>query len=77
MDKGFLDATALAEYLVNRGVPFRTAHQAVGKLVARAENEGKPLAELPLSVLREASGRIGKPNASFDIARLILQSAKK
>jgi argininosuccinate lyase len=41
LDKGFLDATSLAEYLVTKGVPFRTAHGIVGSLVARCEKEGK------------------------------------
>ncbi len=59
LDAGFLDATSLAEYLVGKGVPFRRAHQAVGRLVARAVEVGKPLAEMPLEQLREASGRIG------------------
>ncbi len=56
---GFLDATALAEYLVGRGVAFRAAHQMVGRLVARAEQTGKTLAELPLETLREACDRMG------------------
>ncbi|GIW77518.1 MAG: argininosuccinate lyase [Phycisphaerae bacterium] len=41
LDKGFLDATSLAEYLVTKGIPFRTAHHIVGTLVARCEKEGK------------------------------------
>src|SRR5437763_6794993 len=41
LDRGFLDATSLAEYLVTKGVPFRTAHHIVGTLVARCETEGK------------------------------------
>jgi argininosuccinate lyase len=41
LDRGFLDATSLAEYLVTRGIPFRTAHHIVGTLVARCEKEGK------------------------------------
>jgi len=41
LDRGFLDATSLAEYLVTKGVPFRTAHHIVGTLVARCEREGK------------------------------------
>jgi argininosuccinate lyase len=41
LDRGFLDATSLAEYLVTKGVPFRTAHHVVGTLVARCEKEGK------------------------------------
>lgn len=41
LDRGFLDATLLAEYFVTRGIPFRTAHHIVGTLVARCEREGK------------------------------------
>jgi argininosuccinate lyase len=41
LEKGFLDATSLAEYFVTRGVPFRTAHQLVGALVAKCEKENK------------------------------------
>jgi len=55
---GFLDATSLAEYLVGKGVPFRRAHQAVGKLVGQAAKDGKKLADLPLSVLRKAGQAI-------------------
>jgi argininosuccinate lyase len=38
-------ATDLADYLVQKGVPFRQAHHAVGKLVASAEANGKSLRE--------------------------------
>src|SRR5438477_12316184 len=41
LERGFLDATSLAEDLVAKGVAFRTAHQIVGTLVARCEKEGK------------------------------------
>ena len=41
LDRGFLDATSLAEYLVTQGIPFRTAHHIVGTLVARCEKERK------------------------------------
>ena len=58
IDAGFLDATALAEYITSRGVPFRQAHHAVGRLVARAEAAGMTLAELTLDTLREACGAI-------------------
>jgi argininosuccinate lyase len=37
LDKGYLDATSLAEYLVTKGVPFRTAHQVVGRAVGLCE----------------------------------------
>ncbi len=51
-DEGFLDATSLAEYLVKKGVPFRTAHGIVGKLVALCEQESKTLAQLDLAQLK-------------------------
>lgn len=56
LDRGFLDATALAEYLVTTGVPFRTAHQAVGKLVAECEKSGRhALAQLTLAEIQAAA----------------------
>jgi len=55
MEAGFLDATALAEYLVTKGVPFRKAHGIVGSLVARCEKESRRLAELSLDEFRESS----------------------
>lgn len=41
LDRGFLDATSLAEYFVTKGIPFRTAHHVVGTLVAQCERSGK------------------------------------
>jgi argininosuccinate lyase len=55
LERGFLDATSLAEYFVTKGVPFRTAHQIVGSLVARCEKEGKTaLAQLSLEDFKKA-----------------------
>jgi len=45
---GYTLATDLADYLVRKGVPFREAHQAVGKLVRYASGRGKGLSELTL-----------------------------
>jgi argininosuccinate lyase len=54
LDRGFLDATSLAEYLVTKGIPFRTAHHIVGTLVARCEKEGKKaLAQLAVDAFNE------------------------
>jgi argininosuccinate lyase len=55
LEKGFLDATSLAEYFVTKGVPFRTAHQVVGSLVAKCDKEKKhALAQLKLEDFQEA-----------------------
>jgi argininosuccinate lyase len=47
LDRGFLDATTLMEFLVKRGVPMRSAHEAVGKLVRMSEERGCRLEDLP------------------------------
>jgi argininosuccinate lyase len=47
-----LIATDLADYLVRRGVPFRTTHQVVGRLVRKSEESGVSLSELPLDALQ-------------------------
>jgi argininosuccinate lyase len=47
IEEGFLDATTLMEMLVARGVPMRSAHEAVGKLVRMGEQRRQRLAELP------------------------------
>lgn len=44
--QGFSLATDIAEWLVGRGMPFRRAHEVAGACVARAEREGKELADL-------------------------------
>jgi argininosuccinate lyase len=50
--RGFATATDLADYLVRRGLPFRDAHEAVGKAVAYAIREGKDLTELSIHELQ-------------------------
>ena len=49
---GYMNATDLADYLVRKGMPFRDAHEVVGKLVRRAIELGKELEQLPLSEFR-------------------------
>ena len=52
---GFLETTVMAEYLVEKGLPFRTAHEVCGTLVRTAERDHITLAELPLSEMQKAS----------------------
>ncbi len=59
-EQGFLVASVLAEYLVLKGVPFRTAHQHVGRLVAACEKKGCALAELPLDEHRSVCDAVGE-----------------
>jgi argininosuccinate lyase len=58
--KGFMEATALAEYLVARGVFFRDAHHIVGEIVRMAETSGISLAEVPIADMKALSTAIGE-----------------
>jgi argininosuccinate lyase len=60
LDEGFLDATALAEYLVGKGVAFREAHGIVGTLVSACEKQNKKLAEVSLEEFKRHCGAIEK-----------------
>ena len=51
----FSNATELADYLSNKGMPFREAHEVVGKLVLYCVNKGCYLQNLSLAEFREAS----------------------
>ncbi len=60
LDEGFLDATTLMEYLIAAGVPQRTAHEVIGKLVGQCERRNlKRLADLTDAELAEADPRLG------------------
>ena len=56
--KGFSTATDLADYLVNKGLPFRDAHHAVGSAVAYAAKKNCDLADLTLAELKKFSAKI-------------------
>jgi argininosuccinate lyase len=51
-DRGFLAATELADYLTEKGIPFRTAHGVVKRIVAYSESQHIRLEELTLEELR-------------------------
>ena len=58
--EGFINATDLADYLVRRGLPFRSAYKISGEIVARCIRERCVLETLPLAVYREYSDRFGE-----------------
>ena len=55
VEEDFSAATDLADYLVNKGLPFRESHRVVGELVAYCLDEGKLLKEVSLEELQEFS----------------------
>jgi argininosuccinate lyase len=56
--KGFLNATEVADYLVRKNIPFRTAHEITGKIVLHAIAEEKALEELSLKEFQTFCGKI-------------------
>ncbi len=53
--KGFINATDLADYMVRKGMPFRTAYKIVGQIVAECADKGLVLETLPLEAYRAHS----------------------
>jgi len=56
--KGYLNATELADYLVRKGMPFREAHETVGRIVVHAIGRGLELDDLTLEEMRAHSALI-------------------
>ena len=56
--QGFSTATDLADYLVRKNLPFRDAHEVVGKAVAMGVSSEKDLSELTLAELQQFSDKI-------------------
>ena len=69
-ESGFMNAWAAATYLVERGVPFRTAHEQIGKAVQIAIEKHGELQHLSLEELRELNPKFAQDFYS----RLSLQS---
>lgn len=55
---GYLNATELADYLVKKGIPFRAAHEAVGKIVLYGIENRRELGELSLDEMRTFAAEI-------------------
>ena len=69
-------ATEAADYLVRKGVPFRQAHDLVGKLLREAEKQGKNWIELPLTGLQRVSSEFGPDFAKSLNVQAALSSKK-
>ncbi|HVL14821.1 MAG TPA: argininosuccinate lyase [Gemmata sp.] len=72
LDAGFLDATTLMEGLIARGVPMRTAHETVGKLVRECEQKQCRLSDLPDAAYEAAvPGRGAELRAALGVANAL------
>jgi argininosuccinate lyase len=57
---GFTNATDMADYLVGKGIPFRRAHEIVGKMVLYCIHNNKSLEGLSMDEFKSFSGKIDK-----------------
>ena len=73
---GFLDATTLMEALISRGVPMRSAHEAVGNLVRECEQRKCRLADLPDRGKTTTNPQIVTISHGKKNARLILRAGE-
>ena len=53
--RGFINATDLADYMVKKGLPFRTAYKIVGEIVAKCIADGTVLEDMPLDEYKKYS----------------------
>ena len=74
LENGYLLATDIADYLVNKGMAFRQAHKTVGKLVTYAVGKHKLLKELTLKEYKTFSPLFGKD--VFDITAVTSIAAR-
>ena len=70
-NEGNILATDIADYLVNKGMPFREAHSIVSKLSSKAIEEGKKFAELTLSSYKELTNLFDKDVLEIDLEKSI------
>ncbi len=56
LERGYLDATTLMEWMMRKGTPQRRAHHLVGAIVGEAMQRGVALADLPIEVMRAHCG---------------------
>jgi argininosuccinate lyase len=57
--EGFMEATDLADYLVTKGMPFREAHEVIGRIVLHCIREATTLPALPLAAYQSFSALFG------------------
>jgi argininosuccinate lyase len=70
LEKGYVLATDLADYLVKKGMAFRAAHEAVAKLVSYAIEQNKPFGELKLAEYKKFSKLFAK-----DVFEITIESS--
>ena len=75
---GFMAATDLADYLVGKGLPFRQAHEVIGKIVLSCEKQGRTLQSLSIDELRSFSDLFDEGTAdALDIDKIVARRCTK
>ena len=75
--KGQITATDLADYLVEKNMPFRQAHSVVGKIVAFAESKNKQIFDLDIKELKKFSKLIEEDVSSYLDPEITINSRRQ
>jgi len=67
VERGYILATDLADYLVGKGESFRAAHEIVGRLVSYAAEKGKTFAEISINEYKKFSPSFGEDVRKIDV----------
>jgi argininosuccinate lyase len=70
LKKGFLEATEVTDYLTKKGVPFRSSHEIVARLVRDLNRKGRKFSDLSISEFKKYS-----PYFSHDIKEILSPEA--
>ncbi|SHF14913.1 argininosuccinate lyase [Caloramator proteoclasticus] len=78
IDKGYINATEVTDYLVKKGVPFRDAHEIVGRIVLYCEEKGRAIEKLDLDELKSFSEKIEEDLYEYiDYSNILKKGNKK
>lgn len=74
--EGFLTATDLSDYLVNKGIPFRESHKVIGRLVRYCIENGKAFRDLSILEFKKFHKSFDKDVAEFTMVEYSVRSKK-
>ncbi len=84
LEKGFITATDIADYLASKGMPFRDAHNITGRIISWLIGTGRTIAEMGMEDYRSFSDMFGndvleyvKPSSSVDRRKSFGGTARK
>ncbi len=76
LERGYIQATEIAEYLVRKGMPFREAHRVVGRIIRECENRAIKMKDIKIDQLKSFSELFDEDVYQFMDPRNIVKMRK-